>query len=256
MRNSRIPVRHPLFVQYLGQNNDYLHIIQPGDTLKRGEVLGLTANELTTLMDFYQSLVSGDPANPGIWDKHSNPDTRTMKTRQDLLEVERNFKVFYRPLLNRMSGSAKITAGDRLILNIANPGTPHKRPVVQIPEKCFTNVTILGGGTVRFECRFNSDSSRTGKPPSAPEIEIAYELDPPLTPTAADSNNKDNKTNRAQLVDPEQATHRYISTKAIFNLPLGAGKAGYTLQYFSRFINSKYPKLAGNWSGLGVIVIS
>jgi hypothetical protein len=250
MKTYRIPVALYKFVQYVQRNNDYLNTVQEGDTEKRGKVLGLTAEELATLAEMFRSLVSGDPATPGIWDLHSNKDTKNALTRQQMLSIISEFKKFYRPLLNRMSGSALIIEHDYLVLNIAMPVTSHSHPTVQIPEKCFTNVIMLGTGDVKFECRSSSDTKRASRPEGSNGVEISYRLDPPIAPEAEGSGNSAIKVVRTQLAHPNDGTTRAIFTKAIFTMKFGGEYSGYYLQFFIRWINTIYPELAGSWSSV------
>jgi hypothetical protein len=252
MKKNRIPVRQYLFVQYVLKNNKHLHEIPSGGTLTRGEILGLTTAELLSLNAYELKLVSGDPLNPGIWDLHANKETKTHKTRMQFLEIEKEFGNFYRPLLNRMSGSAAITVADRLVLNIAIPGGPHHKPTTKIQELCYTNVICLGRGDVKFFCRSTSDSSRSSKPDSSNGPEIAYLLIPP-TAASGDSNGS---TKKSSLPDPKLGFTHVIFTKAIFTLELGVEYAGYTMQYYLRWVNTKYPNLAGTWSVMGSIIVS
>jgi hypothetical protein len=252
MKNSRIPVKQYLFVQYVLKNNKYLHEIVSGGALTRGEILGLTTAELLSLNAYELKLVSGDPLNPGFWDLHANKETKNYKTRMQFLDVKKEFGDFYRPLLNRMSGSAAITIADRLVLNIAIPGTSHHKPTTKIQELCYANVVILGRGDVRFLCRSTSDSSRSSRPASSNGPEIAYLL---IAPTSA-SGDSANGAKKSLLPDPKLGFTHVILTKAIFTLELGVEYAGYTMQYYLRWVNTKYPNLAGTWSAMGSIIVS
>jgi hypothetical protein len=123
MQKRRIPATLIPFHWYLITANEYLRKIAPGETLMRGEVLGMTPAEMITLNHFQMVWSSGDPLHPGVWDLHSHKDKKTATTRQNVLQVMKDFSDFFRPILMRMSYSPNITTDDRFTLNIAAPVT-------------------------------------------------------------------------------------------------------------------------------------
>jgi len=252
MKKTRVPTKIKEFIVYIVLVNDYLHNIPEGETDPRGKTLGMTTAELDLLDKYVKQLISGDPDHPGIWDLHSNPDTRTKKTTNDFKLLRKSFSAWFRPILKRIDGSNACTDGDRLPLNIALPNNKHSRPKNRIAEACSVEVTSLGRGDVKINCHYKEDSKRSGLPPDGNGAEIAYTVTPYVLVDP-----ETGKTKRPdQLVDPTVGTTRVTFTKASFVLQLGADKAGYNLQLFGRWVNTSYPELAGTWSSLVSTMIS
>jgi hypothetical protein len=200
--------------------------------------------------------MSGDPLHPGYWDLHSNKDTKNKLTRKDMVQCMKQFRAFFRPLLNRMSGSAVITNADRLKLNIADPDKVHTKKSVGIQATCFVSVKMLGGCDVRFLCRSSSDTSRASRAVGSDAVEICYSSIPLPAPDAAGGINSASKSKPKQLAGPSEAAVREIHTKAIFIIHFGDNNLGNNLQFFVRWINTKHPELSGPWSQLNSIIIS
>jgi hypothetical protein len=169
----RIPVILEAFITYIVLINDYLKTVQPGDTLKRGTILGMSDEELTLLDGFVKKFVSGDPDHPGYWDLHKNKATKTATTRKNMVDTMKEFGSFFRPILDRISGSGSITNTDRDTLNIAHPVTSHTTPTTAIKADCFVNITMLGQGKVYFECRASADEACASKAEGADAVEMA-----------------------------------------------------------------------------------
>jgi hypothetical protein len=244
MDKGRIPTRLGPFNVHLSNVNTYLHKIEQGTTQMRGEILGMTTEELLKLSTFYNIWTSEDPQHPGIWDLHSFALTKTKATRQDVVTFMKNFGKFFRPVLNRISGNTNITEKDYINLRIALPVSKRSRPTTNIKETCYINAQTLGSGRLKISCYYD-EHPRSAKPPRADAVEIAYLLDLPYK----ESEDKKN-TNAFAMFDPEKYGTRVISTKASFTLELGGDKMGQRMQYYGRWINTKYPRFSGNWSVL------
>jgi hypothetical protein len=249
MKRGRIPRKLAAFITYVIVVNDYLHLTKPGDTDERGIVLGMTTNELAWLKTFVKLLMSGDPANPGIWDLHSNKDTKTHATAAKMVDAQKEFGIIFRPLLNRMNVSSSITVDDRIAMCISDPVTKHTRPTEKLTGSCYPSTQLLGGGSIKFACRPSKDSGRASKLPGSDALIIAYRIDPQPNQPAAASNELASKVKRQQIDNPDEGTTKLTFTKAKFTLELGVTHAGCTLWYYCRWIKSKYPDLSGPWTG-------
>jgi hypothetical protein len=170
MKSGRIPRAQAEFIVYLVNVNNYLQTKATGDPDPRGIMLGMTADELVTLANFVKKFVSGDADNPGFWDLHSNADTKNKVTRANMVNCMKEFRTFFQPLLNRMSGSAVINSTDRLKLNIAEPVTSHSVTKTAIKEQCYTMVSAIGGGTAQVTCKWESDATRSSIPETADAV--------------------------------------------------------------------------------------
>jgi hypothetical protein len=255
MKKERISSVMVKFIIYLINVNTYLQSTLPGDTDPRGIMLGMTDAELAALKDWVKKFVSGDPLHPGFWDLHSVKDTKNHLTRMNMMQGMKEFKIFFRPLLNRMSGSAVINNADRGKLNIAEPVTTHKKKAEQIVATCFVDVSMLGGCSLRFECRASADSKRASKAEHSDAVEIWYSSLPVIVTNQGD-NQPPVKIKPKQLIGPSEAAMHAIFTRAIFIMNFPDQDSGNNLQFFVRWINTKHPEVNGPWSQLNSIIIS
>jgi hypothetical protein len=255
-KEGRIPVKLETFITYIVMVNDYLNTVQPSDTAKRGTILGMSDEELAQLDSFVKKFVSGDPDHPGFWDLHKDKTTKTQTTRQDMVDTKKTFCSFFRPILDRISGSASITNTDRDKLNIAHPVTSHTTPKAAIASDCFVNITMLGQCKVSFECRASADEARASKAEGADAVEMAYKSLPLEDEKDSEGNPTGRKIKPRQMMGPSEATDRSISTKALFTMTFEDTHLGNNLQMFFRWINTKHPDLAGPWSSLLSEIIS
>ncbi len=249
MKRNRIPSTWEKFITYIIVVNDYLHSTLPGDTEKRGIVLGMTTAELTALANFVKSMVSGDPVNPGIWDLHKNKDTKTQKTTAEMKQAKKEFGAFFRPLLNRMNLSANIKVGDRIPLEISDPNPSRKVPKLPIEALCFVYVILMGHGVLKAVCRQLIDGSRASRPATANGVEVAYAI-------AVESSDSADATPITSIPEPDTIETRRVSSKPRFTLTLGPEYVGKTVYMYFRWVNTKYPNLAGNWSKVLVTLVS
>jgi hypothetical protein len=250
----RIPTDLSGFGDYLQTVDLYLNAPEPGGTAKRGESLGMVSAELTQLQTFSKQWSTGDLSDPGVYDLHRNPDTKTKKTRKDVEKLIKDFKTFFMPLLNIMEVSRNITSGDRLVLRIAEPVTSHGHRITPIAESCNASVKAMGGGDMKVDCRVTHDASRPSLPEGADGVEIAFVTVWPDTSKSMPAELSGKV--KSILTGPGDGTTKMIFTKASFLLRLGAENSGATLQFFVRWINTKRPELAGQWTGPYSITIS
>jgi hypothetical protein len=171
MDKGRIPTRLIPFHVHLTNVNTYLHKIEEGTTQMRGEILGMTSDELVKLSTYYNIWTSEDTQHPGIWDLHNNPLTKTKATRQDVVAFMKNFGIFFRPILNRISSSTNITPGDRLNLRIAPPVSKRSRPTKNISSTCSIMPDSLGRGRVKFSC-FYDECPRQASPSGLTSLKL------------------------------------------------------------------------------------
>jgi len=236
-KGPRITSKLSDFDVYIKRVIVFLEAIVPPAVITNGARLGLTPLEITAAHAFLTQWFTGIPATPGAYEFHTNPDTKTKATRQQVVNIIKNFSIFFRPLLDRMSGSASINSDDRLILNIAEPGDQPSTPQTPMTESVFFEGKQIGGGTLRFTCRTTSDTKRASKPERADSVQISYKIgDPP--PAHFDD-----------------ATSKEVFTKAVFNLVTGAGNTGRKLHCFLRWSNTKHPEIAGPWGEVKTITI-
>jgi hypothetical protein len=250
MSDKRIPEDQLGFNTYVIGFKEHVNRLEPDGTTRRGITLGMTPGEITKTDDLTKQWVSGDPSNPGIWDKHSKPATKTSVTTEQVKEFKKTYNEFLRPILVRISGSPNITAEDRQQLHIAAPVTSHTTPTTPIKEKCIMFVQAAGGGSAEFTFRLETDSTRASLPDTADAVEIRTRLDAPVLEEVDEKSNElASKIKRETLSSPDDGTTKEYRSKAIFKISYGADKAGFTLHVYARFINTKHPGLEGDWTG-------
>jgi hypothetical protein len=244
MEKRRIPNTLKAFNSYISNVNSHLQMKEKGAVVTNGERLGLTPAELLTLGNFFTAWSSNDPEHRGAYYLHSNKVTKTEVTRKMVLQLMKEFTVFFRPITWRISGCLNITNADRAVLRIAPPVTSHVQPVAGIEEGCFAMLHIMGGGIMKISCKASHESGRAAKPYRADAVEIAYRTDRVLY---------DSQTGKIiplyVINGPDDGTTKMLSTKAVFLLHLGVENAGSKLQLYAHWINTKHPNLAGEWTG-------
>lgn len=250
MGNRRISDKQSEFDADIKKFKAHLHTLEPDGITMRGITLGLLDTDLTKLKDYKEKWTSDDPATPGLYDKLTNDALRTTTAPEEVRLFMKEFREFFQPLLNIMAASRNITPTDRAVLNIAPPVTTHTIPTTPIVQKCITSATMLGGGKVKFICKPTIDSMRASKAPGSDGLIFAYRTVAPIVDAAdGDASLTASKIRRPEFSGPEDDTIMLTQTKAIFFMEFGADKAGYILQFYTRWINSKHPNLNGPWSG-------
>ena len=239
MGHSRIPETLPKYNVYIVNADNHLNSIPKGESIKRGLTLGLNAEDLNQLNKFRRQWRTDDSDKPGVYEIHTNPQTKGKYSRINVLNHMNEFGKFFRPLLNIISANLKITSNDRLILNITQTKSKYKRRTSPIKEGCFPTVRHLGGSWIEFGFRSEDSSSRPKKPEGASAVEIAYRLDPPPS----------GNENKHLISNPEDGTTKIYYTKAIFPYEFGEDNIGCYLQYYCHWINHTHPNLNGPWTG-------
>jgi hypothetical protein len=235
VKGTRVPRKLPLFDQYIRRVVAFLLLGSPTN----GSRLLLTAAEIAQAQGFLTLWYTGNSSSPGAYELHSNPNTKTKSTRKAIVKIINDFSAFFSPLLVRMSGSAAITASDRLILNIAAPNPTRSHHHEAITDNVEFIITPLGGGDVRFICRTSSDSKRASKAEGADSVQICYKYGDPFPVNTDDT-----------------ATSREVFTHASFTMHAGTANVGKRLYVFARWYNTKHPELAGPWSPMAQMMIA
>lgn len=250
MSDTQVPEGFLEFHSYAVTVNDHLHTPDPDPDQPRGKTLGLTDAELASIKAETDLWTTGDPANPGVYERHSDPSTKNSVTSKDVRDFIKNYRKIMRPLLGKMSFSLVITNTDRAVLNIAPPVTSHTKPSTPISEYCYAELKPMGGGKVKVRCMAEADASRASKPKNSDGVEYAFRLDLPVIETVVKAGNETaSKLKATVLENPDDNTTKGFSSKALFQMEHGADKASYTFHIFARWINTKHPELNGPWTG-------
>ena len=226
--SPRIPRSIDPFHNYINSTSDHLEAGTPETNATR---LGLSKEET----DGWTAIkVKWNP----LYDKYKDKETsRTTAIKNKLLlligdtisyDKDYNF-------LDRISVSLNATVDDLSIFNIKKgllekttrtvPSSPIKEMVEQILQP-------FGGGNVTVKC-YSSTSPRAAIFGDADSVQYLYMVG--TTPPAS-------------VNDPDLTPG--LSTRAIFEIALGAENGGKRLYLFLRWFNTKHPELAGPWSDL------
>jgi hypothetical protein len=256
MSNRRIALEKEKFDVYFTGVYTFLKQIVTG-VITMGENLGMTSAEMLKLTNLSAAWRSGDPLNPGVYEKHLDPEKQGKFTAAVVKKFITDFKVWFSPILVRMSGSPNITPQYRLVLNIAEPVTSHTIPTENITEGCYYKVTHLGGGILKFSFSPNESGGRGHKPQNSDAIEFAGRIDEPYVPPVSTPPSDETPSKvKHPIANPDDGTTKTITTKATFIAKLGAENAGKILQFYAHFINTKHRDLDGPWTGPFTVIIS
>jgi hypothetical protein len=122
----RIPKTQHEFDEYIRRVAIYLNTVRGTDPDVRGEMLGLTAQNVSDLVTkWYDKWFTGNPAGPGLWEIHENTygPTNNKKNNKDVAKFMKDFRAFFQPLLNIMAVSTILDSEDRTQLNLPEADT-------------------------------------------------------------------------------------------------------------------------------------
>jgi hypothetical protein len=165
----------------------------------------------------------------------TNLETITDKVKAKLTEIYNDIP------------ASKWTDADRNTLN-RKTGLPHvlTKPEAKIEAVCILDIAAYANGLFGISGREHEDSKRSNLPDGADALELAYayiespvrKADPSLTAGKV----------KKECLGPDDDTFREILFKSKGELKVDAQYAGYNIVIWGRWINTKYPKLSGNWS--------
>ncbi|MBK5284528.1 MAG: hypothetical protein JJE25_03935 [Bacteroidia bacterium] len=224
----RIPQTLSGFDLYIRRAVPY---VDPGAPMKNGVRLGMTSGEITTAKDYLDSWYTGNPATPGIYEKHSNPDTKTKTTRNGVVTVMKNFSEFFGPLLTRMGTSGDITESDRSNLGLPAPDRiPTTRGAIE--DAPVVGIASLAGAMLKIRSRIAADASRASMHQLADGVEMRYQIGGTAPANAL------------------ACTGTVISKKALFKFDAGVDNDGKKIYAFLRYVNQSNPEHSGPWSSI------
>ncbi len=234
---NRIPLTVAEFVTYLKNTNTFLKSddpLNPGH--KQWERLGLTSAEQT---DWDNS----NTAAQDLWAKYSNADLRTLSVMRELRTLRLNWTKGARGIVNRIASSAAATQQDATVFNFVLVKKQPTKQTVDITELVIAGIKRIGSGEFGIECRFEKDTKRPSLLPKADGVEYSFKITntQPADPATVD-------------LEGEGFRLRFVS-KAKFVFKSGTANKGKYLIIAFRWVNSKYPELAGPWCEAQIMVI-
>jgi len=231
MSASRIPKKIADFNSYISDTDNHLQVINPGPPpVPNWQRLGLTQQDADQWHAIRQ--VWG-----ALYPQYTNPDTHTKTVTDEVEETIEAFRVFAQPLLNIMAPNPNATAQDANILNFKIGRSEPTHPTVPIAEVCLVKTESMGQGLTRFIVRTDEDR-RPAMAGGANIIQVAIKIGG--TPPTG----------------PEDGTSMFILGKAIDTYNLGSQNVGQRAYAYFRYVNTRYPHLAGGYSEAVTFLIS
>lgn len=227
-QNSRIPRTIDEFNTYIDITNTYLLAGTPTNWSR----LAWTQAEMTQWTTFNTQW------KPAFLKYSDKKGSRTTAITEQLHLIIKNCVTLDKTnhLLDRIAAAAPgaQTITDLQTFNI-KAGSQAKAPShthTAIAEAVVVSLQAIGGGDVQIKCRTGHDSKHSSIVDGADSVQYLYQIGG-TAPANAET---------AGLIKEH-------STKASFTIHLGAASAEKRLYIFFRWYNSKYPALAGPWSG-------
>jgi hypothetical protein len=198
--------------------------------------LGLLEDEMKQITAFRVAY------NPLYIQYSDETNTRTKAIRANLQSLLDNILEYDRGnrILDRIAASPNVTIDDLKIFNIKKgllQKSVHSTSVTPINENVTVTMQPLGGGLVLLKC-YTVSGQYAHIFSDADCVQYAY--------TTGD-------TPPASVMETGLAFG--LSSRASFNLSLGADQAGKKLFIYFRWYNTRHPELAGPWSALQNTVI-
>jgi len=172
-----------------------------------------------------------------IYGQAKNPNTATPVIVANKTTQRKAFEAFLRGIYNDIPESALLET-DRQTLNL--PERDARTPRTKIADIPLVAMQPMGGGDMQFKLRTSEDSSRPSMHPMADVVEVTYKLVDPRT----------DPEGRTAPRSPKDCTHKDISRKATFTLPLGIEYAGHIVYCYVRWANASNRNNSGPWTDL------
>ncbi|WP_163714380.1 hypothetical protein [Mangrovibacterium lignilyticum] len=225
---SRIPRSFEAFSAYIAQTDDYLLQGEPQTNASR---LGLLQHEVD---EWHAVRKKWDTLYPLYENKHVS---RTILVTAQLHELIGRMKRYNSAhnLLNRIAASPESTVTDLSVFNIKSGPLAKQsksRPIQPIDALVLPNFKLIGGGELIVKCH-NDKTMQIAIIKDAEFVEYLFCADNEPPPSLTD-----------------KRLDRGFSPRAMFIIALGAENSGLYANFYFRWINSKYPELAGPWSQL------
>lgn len=242
MSQTRVPEKISEFNTYINNTDTFLQAISSGSTTN-WERLGLSsinAGEWNTRRIYWRDT---------LYPKYIDPLQSTTAVKETVRIFMEDFKEFAQPQLNIMAAGPNATSDDELVFNFKIGRAAATHPTEPIAETVVFTVKPLGGGELRFTCRTATDSSRASIPEGADSVQVAFQI--------MDKDTKPEGEGEGSLPNPDDGSmRRELFTKAQFTFEAGMANVGRLMVIYTRWYNTKHPKLAGPWSNVTAAVIA
>jgi len=230
---SRIPESIALFNTYIENTTNYLDAGTPETNAARLGILDTEKHDWGAFRDAWSPLYP-------LYENKRN--SRTILVTDQLHAIIKNTKTYDKEhhLLDRIAASPNVTITDLSTFNIkSGPLAKQSRtkPTTPIDALVIADLAQIGGGELSITCRNNVDS-RTAIIEEANGVEFRYLAGGEAPVSVAD-----------------ERLRQSLSSRARFTLNLGDENVGKTAYLYFRWVNTKYPALAGPWSSRMTVLV-
>lgn len=230
---STVPKSIVGFNTYIGRSDDYL---QAGGEVSNGSRLLFQEDELAM---WHETRVQWDAVYALYKD---SVNVRTRATSANLHDILDGFMVNVKGahLIQRLESSPDVTSQDLEVFNIRSTSGASQSSEEPISISVMPEINVLGGGRVSIICRHALvEKASASIPHGANMLEYKYQVGGTM-PT-----------------DPNDAAMTLgMSTKAKFQLDLGAQNRASFLYIFFRWSNSRHQEHCGPWTSCQSVVIT
>jgi len=223
---TRVPRTIRKFNDYIKDSDDHLQSDRASTPIY--SLLGLDATqagEWSTRRLYWEDT---------LYPKWSSPNTKTPTVNLEVKNVMDSFIEFSRPLLNIMAVNLNATEEDEKALNFKRFRKEPVHPTAPIDEDVYLDLKPKGGGDMRIRCRSEKEATRASIPDGAKAVELAYLIGTSAPESVA------------------ECTNFKTSTKALFNINVGAANAGNKMYCYARWIDTSNLARAGSWTDMVV----
>lgn len=229
---TRIPEGMAPFNAYINNSDDYLQALSADGVTKNWERLGLTIDMAAKWKDHRVEW------RDNLYPVYSNPALRNKTTTKQVNDFRDEFKAIAGPMLNLMAASPNAGAEDEEMLNFVISRKKPTHSHTPITDTCFGRFSALGGGEIKVSFTSDTDTKRASLIKGANCVQIAFKI---------------GDTPPAHVLD---GTKLDLVPRASYIMDMGADNSGKKLFVYQRWYNSKYPELAGPWSGQQSLIIT
>lgn len=228
MGGTRVPIPIPEANDYINNSDDHLQSDRDPSGTAVYELLGLTSADAD---EWHSRRLEW---RDNLYPKWSNEDLKTKTVNDNVVKFLKEFRIFSRPLLNIMAASPNVITQDEVVMRfVKNPKKP-SRPSAPVAEVVLLNMQSIGGGGFRFSGRYPSDEDRYSVPPDASGLEIRWKIG----------------SIEEVPANVDECPNHHTSTKARFNLNMGAGNHNKNIYLFARWTDIHNPSRAGDWTDM------
>jgi hypothetical protein len=177
----------------------------------------------------------------------ANISTRTKPVTDRLTKLEKDLKRICVNIYKNIPADLW-NDEDRAVFN-RKTGLPTAQPVhhqTQIPEEVFFKIVALENGEFEFICRHVMDSSKPSLPERADAVEVIFDIR-----TYEKMEDQPAGTGNIKLLPSniKECPYKEIFYKAKFKMKVAPENVGKYIVVYVRWINTRHPEVAGNYSG-------